>query len=356
MSDTEKKPVIGISVGDINGIGPEIILKTFTDPRLYKYCTPIVFTCRSLVNYYLKMFDIKSIAYNVIKRPEQANPKKLNLLCDWGQEENVMIETGQSTQVSGNYAFKSLNSGVNCLREGKIDALVTAPINKANIQSKDFTFPGHSEYLQTAAGADRHLMIMVSDEIKIAVQTGHIPINNVADKLSVDSIYESLSLFSKSLLEDFMIRQPKIAVLGLNPHAGDDGLLGQEDDDIIKPAIEKAKENGVMALGPFPADGFFGSYMQKDFDGILAMYHDQGLIPFKILAFENGVNFTAGLPFIRTSPAHGTGYSIAGKGIADISSFRSAIYTAIKVLSNRQTNADISKDPLKTKLVREKEE
>ncbi|MBT7038859.1 MAG: 4-hydroxythreonine-4-phosphate dehydrogenase PdxA [Bacteroidetes bacterium] len=355
-SKRNSKPVIGISVGDINGIGTEIILRVFSDPRIYEYCTPLVFGCKNLVNYYLKVLNIRDLNYEIVRDPKQLNSRKLNILCDWNVDSEIKIEIGKPTESSGLYAYNTLNSAMQALKQKLIHALVTAPINKSNIQSDVFKYPGHSEYLMKESGASSYLMLMVSEIMKMGVVTDHIPLREVSSRLSRELIVEKLRLYNETLVKDFAINKPKIAVLGLNPHAGDADLLGTEESEIIIPAINEAKEKGILAMGPYSADGFFGSQMYYKFDGVLAMYHDQGLAPFKSLVFDKGVNYTAGLPIIRTSPVHGTGFNIAGQGIADENSFREALFVAIQVMKNREQHKEITRDPLGTKLVREKED
>jgi 4-hydroxythreonine-4-phosphate dehydrogenase len=350
------KPIIGISIGDFNGIGPEIILKTFSNPRMYDYCTPVLFACKNVVNYYLKMLKIRDVSYELLASMKQLNHRKLNIYCPWDEESGVKVEIGNPTPESGKYAYNSLSEAMKLLKQDEIEALVTAPINKSNIQSDQFTYPGHSEYLMKESGASSYLMLMVSDVLKMGVATDHIPLSRVSAILNKDLILDKLETYNKTLVEDFAIGKPKIAVLGLNPHAGDDGLLGEEEQQVIVPAIEAAKEKGLLVFGPYAADGFFGSQMHQKFDGVLAMYHDQGLAPFKALIFDKGVNYTAGLPIVRTSPVHGTGFNIAGKGIADENSFREAVFQALRIIKNRTQHMEITKDPLGTKLILEKEE
>lgn len=325
---------IGITIGDVNGIGLEVILKTLEHNSLYNYCTVIVYGQTKIASYHRKALGINDFMFNVITSPLQANAAKPNMINCW--EEDVKIELGTSTETGGKYALLSLERAMEDLLKGDIDALVTAPINKDNIQSETFKFPGHTEYLQERSGSTDSLMFMIADDLRIGVVTGHIPVKKIANDITVEKIVRKLTLMNESLKRDFWIEKPKIAVLGLNPHAGDNGLLGTEEIDIITPAIESAFEKGMICFGPYPADGFFGNGTYKQFDAVLAMYHDQGLVPFKTLAFGGGVNFTAGLKIIRTSPDHGTGYSIAGKGVADAGSFQEAIYAAIHITKNRR--------------------
>lgn len=349
-----QKARIGISVGDINGIGIEVIIKTLMDPRIYEFCTPIVYGSVKTTSYHKKLLGIQEFNFQVIRNAGEANLRKPNLINCW--EEEVKIELGNDTALGGKYALKSLEAAMEDLLGGKLDALVTAPINKSNIQSEGFAFPGHTEYLQKKAGSPDSLMFMLSEDLKIGVVTGHIPISQVAAAITKEGILSKLRLINRSLKNDFWIEKPRIAVLGLNPHAGDHGLLGSEEEQIIKPAIARAFEEGIMAFGPFPADGFFGQAAYMKFDAVLAMYHDQGLIPFKHLSFGKGVNFTAGLPFIRTSPDHGVAYDIAGKSQANESSFREAIYAAGDLFRRRAEQKELQSHPLKiTKLARDRD-
>ncbi len=352
----QNKVVVGISVGDINGVGPEVILKTFRDSRMYNYCTPVIFASKNLISYYIKMYNLKEINYHIVRNPSRLNPKALNLYCPWQKEVDHTINVGQSTVTGGVYAYKSLESAVHALKDGMVDVIVTAPINKNNIQSTQFKYPGHTEFLKDVFKVNKTLMIMVSDQMKVAMVTGHIPVKEIPQHINQDEILTSLEILAQTLEYDFVIQKPKIAVLALNPHASDSGLLGDEEANHIIPAIKAAKEKGILAFGPYPADGFFGNTTYTQYDAILAMYHDQGLIPFKLMGFESGVNYTAGLPIVRTSPVHGTGYNIAGKNLADESSFRNAIFTALKIYSNRKMQEEIRKNPLKIHVDREMED
>jgi 4-hydroxythreonine-4-phosphate dehydrogenase len=353
MTTSTHKPIVGITIGDINGIGPEVVLKTLQDTRILSYFTPVVFACKTLMNYYIRLFDIRDIHYHMTRNLTQLNTKQVNLFWNW--EGEPVINVGVSTAESGKYALNSLNAGIKALKDKHIDFLVTAPINKKNIQSEEFKTTGHSQYLEEQFGLKNHLMLMVNEDLRVALQTEHIPIKQVSSEITSERIVSKLELFKKSLEVDFCIRNPKIAVLALNPHAGDDGLIGDEEIKVIKPAIDAAKNKGMLVLGPFPADGFFADQLHLKYDGILAMYHDQGLIPFKSFAFGKGINFTAGLPIIRTSPAHGTAYGIAGKNEADETSFREAIFMALKIRNNRILFETATSDPLKPKIEREKE-
>jgi 4-hydroxythreonine-4-phosphate dehydrogenase len=341
MSD--EKIRIGISQGDVNGIGLEVILKTLMEPGISEICTPVLFSSQKTVAYYRKVLGLEEFNFNPIRGFDQMNNKKPNVFICY--EEEVNIEMGKASDIGGKYALISLEKATEALLNNNIDALVTAPINKHNIQSPDFNFVGHTEYLGTKLGGEP-LMILCTDELRVALVTGHVAVKEIASKITSEKVLAKINQLNKSLLEDFGIRKPKIAVLGLNPHAGDNGVIGTEDKDIIIPAIKKATEENKMVYGPYAADGFFGSGTYKQFDGVLAMYHDQGLVPFKTLAFNNGVNFTAGLNYVRTSPDHGTGYEIAGKNIAKEDSFKKAIYAAIDICKNRKLYAKINENPL----------
>ena len=341
-----EKIKIGISVGDINGIGMEVIIKTFMDNRMMDICTPVVYGSAHLASAHRKILGINDFSFHKIKTVKEINHKKANLLECWNDE--IELSIGQSTEEGGRFALLSLERASKDLLDGNIDALVTAPINKENIQSDEFDFPGHTEYL-TEKFEGESLMLMVSNNIKVGVATNHIPLSKVANTLSADNIFSKLKILNKSLIHDFCITSPRIAVLGLNPHAGDSGLIGKEEENIIIPAINNAKSVGVNAFGPYPADGFFGSANYKKFDAVLAMYHDQGLIPFKSLSFGDGTNFTAGLNVIRTSPDHGVAYDIAGQNKGEENSFRQAIYNACDIHKNRKLSEEINENPLKAK-------
>lgn len=336
---------IGITHGDINGIGYEVIMKTLMDSRILEMCTPIIYGSPKVAAYHRKALNINELSFNHIRSAKEAFRKKANIInCI---DENVRVELGKSTAEAGMSSFNALDRATSDLKMGFIDALITAPINKDNIQNDDFKFPGHTEFLAETFDTKDYAMLMVSETMKIGVVTTHIPLSEVAQSITKEAILSKIRIISKSLQQDFAITKPRIAVFGLNPHAGDNGLLGLEDKEIILPAIQQAKKEGIIALGPYPADGFFGSEDYRKFDAILAMYHDQGLIPFKLASFERGVNYTAGLPAIRTSPAHGTAYSLAGEDKASPESFRQALYLAIDIFKNREIYAEISKNPLK---------
>lgn len=336
---------IGITQGDINGISYEVIMKTLMDPRVYETCTPIVYGSPKVVAYHRKALNMANFNLNQVRNADEANLKKANLVNVL--DDNVRVELGKSTPQAGEASLLSLQAAVKDLKEDKIDALVTGPINKHNIQSEKFHFPGHTEYLKEEFDAREVLMIMVSEAVKVAVVTGHVPLSEVPGLITVNNIITKLRILNKSLQVDFAIRRPRIAVLSLNPHAGDEGLIGKEEIDTIIPAIEQAKKEGIVASGPYPADGFFGSDSYRKFDAVLAMYHDQGLTPFKALVFDQGVNYTAGLPIVRTSPAHGTAYELVGKDQASEASFRAALYLAIDVLKNRREYKILTSNPLK---------
>lgn len=339
----DNKIIVGISQGDINGIGLEVILKTFLEPAIAEICVPVLFSSQKTVSYYRKVLGLEEFSFNPIREFSQINSKKVNVFVCY--EEEVNIEMGKSTPVGGKYAFLSLEKATKALKERSIDVLVTAPINKHNIQSDSFKFVGHTEYLGEMIGGEPLMLLCSESGLRVALVTGHVAINEVATKITKEAVVKKITQLHESLVKDFGVRKPKIAVLGLNPHAGDDGLIGKEDKEIIKPAIDSVKLNG-MIYGPYSADGFFGNDTYKKFDGILAMYHDQGLIPFKTLAFEDGVNFTAGLAEVRTSPDHGTAYDIAGKNIANELSFKKSIYMAVDIYRNRKMYAEISENPL----------
>jgi 4-hydroxythreonine-4-phosphate dehydrogenase len=342
----ERKPIIaGISQGDINGIGYEVIIKSLMESLINELCIPVVYGSPKVAAYHRKALNINNFSFNNIRSVEEAHSKKANLInC---LDDNVRVELGKSTPHGGEAALKSLDKVIEDLKAGKVDVLVTAPIDKHNIQSENFSFPGHTEYLKSKFGAEEVLMFMIGESLKVGIVTGHVPLSKVPAMITRDSVFKKIKLMNQSLKYDFAIRKPRIAVLGLNPHAGDNSLLGKEEAESITPSIEKAQQEGILAFGPFPADGFFGAGSFKNFDSILAMYHDQGLTPFKALSFDTGVNFTAGLPFVRTSPVHGTAFSIAGLGEASENSFRQALYLACDIFRNRQMYNEIANNPLR---------
>lgn len=337
--------IVGISIGDLNGIGSEVILKTFEDTRMLELCTPVIFANVKIVSFLKKELKL-DVAIHGIDKLEQLVVGKINVLNVW--REGVNLELGKNDDVVGSYAIKSFVAATKALKEGLVDVLVTAPINKYNIQSEEFKFPGHTDYLDKELEGDA-LMLMVHDDLRVGLLTDHVPVNEVAKHLNEKLISSKIKTIIQTLKQDFEIEKPKVAVLGLNPHSGDNGVIGQEEEKIIKPALKKLFEAGNMVFGPFPADGFFGSAQYEKYDAVIATYHDQGLIPFKTLSFGNGVNYTAGLNKIRTSPDHGTAYEIAGKGVANHESFKEAVYLAIDIFNKRNDYQELIKNPLKTK-------
>ncbi|WP_291109036.1 4-hydroxythreonine-4-phosphate dehydrogenase PdxA [Flavobacterium sp. UBA6195] len=337
--------IVGISIGDLNGIGSEVILKTFEDNRMLELCTPVIFANAKIVSFLRKELNI-DIAIHGIDKLDQLVVGKLNVLNVW--REGVNLELGKNDDVVGSYAIKSFVAATKALKEGFVDVLVTAPINKYNVQSEEFKFPGHTDYLDKELEGDA-LMLMVYDDLRVGLLTDHVPVNEVAKHLNEKLISSKIKTIIQTLKQDFEIEKPKVAVLGLNPHSGDNGVIGQEEEKIIKPALKKLFEAGNMVFGPFSADGFFGSAQYEKYDAVIATYHDQGLIPFKTLSFGNGVNYTAGLNKIRTSPDHGTAYEIAGKGVANHESFKEAVYLAIDIFKKRNDYQELIKNPLKTK-------
>jgi 4-hydroxythreonine-4-phosphate dehydrogenase len=337
--------IVGISIGDLNGIGSEVVLKTFEDSRMLEFCTPVIFANVKTISAIKKTFE-SNAAIHGIDTLDQIVIGKINVFNVW--KEHLELNYGTNDEALGKYAIKSFVAATKALKEGKVDVLVTAPINKYNIQSDDFKFPGHTDYLNQELAGDA-LMFMVQDNLRVGLLTDHIPVNDVASHLTEKLITKKIETINQSLTQDFSINKPKIAVLGLNPHAGDGGVIGKEDDTLLKPVIKKLFEKGTLVFGPYPADGFFGNSQYEKFDAVIAAYHDQGLIPFKTLSFGNGVNYTAGLDKIRTSPDHGTAYDIAGKGIANHNSFKEAVFLAIDIYNSRNEYGEISNNPLKTK-------
>lgn len=335
---------VGISHGDINGISYEIIIKTLQDQRLLELYTIIVYGSSKVASYHRKTLNINDFNFNLVKKAELAHPHRPNIINI--HEEEVKIDLGKSTTIAGEQSLLSLEMAIDDLQKNQIDVLVTAPINKKNIQSPAFQFPGHTEYLARKFDTPDYLMLMVNNTVRIGVITGHIPLNKVTESLTEELVRKKINILNRSLVRDFGIIKPRIAILALNPHAGDEGLIGNEDNTIIRPAIEKAYSQDILVFGPFPSDGFFGSGNFKYFDGILAIYHDQGMLPFKLLSFENGVNFTAGLPVVRTSPAHGTAYDIAGKNEANPEAFRDAVFLACDIFNNRIAYDALTVNPL----------
>ena len=339
----QDKIIVGISIGDLNGIGGEIILKTFQDPRMLEFCTPVIFASVKVMSFLKKHFNIE-VNLHGIDSIDKIIPKKINVLNLW--KEAVVIDFGTQDTNIGAYAVQSLEAAVSALKEDKINALVTAPINKANIQSERFNFPGHTDYLQQELQGDS-LMLMISDSLRIGLLTDHVAVKDVSANITREVIEKKINTIHKTLIQDFGIAKPKIAVLGINPHTGDNGVIGNEDDTIMRPTLDNLRNNGKTVFGPYAADSFFGTANYKNFDVIIASYHDQGLVPFKTLAFGSGVNYTAGLNKIRTSPDHGTAYDIAGKNKADFTSFRAAVFSAITIFKTRKEYLISTENPLK---------
>lgn len=339
----ENKIKVGISIGDINGIGLEVVLKTFTDKRMLDFCTPVIFGSTKVVSYYKKILNSEMQLHGILDVNKIADGK-INVVNLWN--EDVEITPGKSNEIGGKYAYVSLKEAVKSLKSGTIDVLVTAPINKENIQSEEFKFAGHTEFLENEIEG-KSLMILMTDDLRVGLITGHIPISEVSISITPELIKEKVAILYETLQKDFGISKPKIALLGLNPHSGDNGLIGKEDEEIIRPTVKELFNEKKLVYGPYAADGFFGSNVYKQFDGILAMYHDQGLAPFKALSFGKGVNFTAGLKLIRTSPDHGTAYEIAGKGVADESSFKEALFKSIELFKKRSDYLQLNQNKLK---------
>ena len=341
--ENEENIIVGISIGDLNGIGGEIVLKTFEDDRALEFCTPVIFASSKVMGFFKTHFN-STIHFNNINNFNQVKHGKVNVFNCWKEPVNIIF--GQEDVKIGRYAIKSLSAATKALKDKNIDVLVTAPINKHNIQSETFNFPGHTDYLAQELKGES-LMFMVADALRIGLLTDHVPVKDVASRITPELIEKKIYTIYDSLKKDFRINIPKIAVLGINPHTGDNGVIGNEDDTIMRPTLKKIKDSGKLVFGPYAADSFFGSDNYKNFDAIVAAYHDQGLIPFKTLSFGQGVNFTGGLSRIRTSPDHGTAYEIAGKGIADAGSFKEAVFTAINVYRNRFDYEALSSNPLK---------
>ena len=342
----EHKPLIGITNGDVNGIGLEIILKTLSDNRIMELCTPVIYSSAKVVSFHRKAINLGSLNYSQSTSVENLQPNTINIINCW--EEEVNVQLGIDNAVGGKYAFKSLNACTFDWVEGKIQGMVTAPINKHNMPTEEFPFKGHTEYLASKCDGNP-LMIMCSDELKVGLVSGHVPVNEIAGKVKKEIILKKLQLLKESLAKDFGIDKPKIAVLGLNPHNGDNGLIGGEENTEVIPAINEAKTKNILTFGPFSADGFFGTRQFAKYDAVLAMYHDQGLVPFKTISFESGVNYTAGLPFIRTSPDHGPAYDLAGRNMASEESFRSALFMCIDIYRQRKGYTEMHANPIKHK-------
>lgn len=335
---------VGITLGDINGIGPEVVIKALRDNRILTDFTPVIYGSSKVISFYKKLLNTQEFNYNSCKSADEVQTKKLNVINVWNEE--VDIKPGVSSEIGGGYAFKALEAATQDIASGKIDVLVTAPISKEAIQKAGFKFPGHTEYLADLSGVANALMILVSPTLRVALVTTHVPLKEISSNLTKELILNKVKQFESSLKKDFNITRPKIAVFGLNPHAGENGKIGTEEQEVIIPAISAAKGEGILAYGPFSADGFFGSEARNQYDGILAMYHDQGLAAFKALAFDDGVNFTADLPIVRTSPDHGTAFDIAGQNVASEQSMRSAMYMAIDIYKNRKFLKQINANPL----------
>tara|TARA_R110002072_G_scaffold235697_2_gene393333 strand:- start:17828 stop:18889 length:1062 start_codon:yes stop_codon:yes gene_type:complete len=335
--------IVGISIGDLNGIGPEIVLKTFEDPRMLEFCTPLIFASVKSLSFIKKALEISTPIHG-IDHINQLIPGKVNVLNVW--KENIDIDFGVENNTMGEYAIKSLQAAVKALKSNIVDVLVTAPINKHNIQSEKFKFPGHTDYLAQELEGES-LMFMVTDKLKVGLLTDHVPVKDISKHITKQLIEKKIDTIYKALKQDFGITVPKIAVLGINPHTGDNGVIGDEDDKVLRPTLEKINHSGKIVYGPYAADSFFGSGNYKNFDAVVAAYHDQGLIPFKTLSFGHGVNYTAGLSKVRTSPDHGTAYDIAGKNTADFTSFKEAVFKAIQIYKNRNQYKEIAKNPLK---------
>jgi 4-hydroxythreonine-4-phosphate dehydrogenase len=344
-NESNRRPVVGITHGDFNGINYEIIIKTLIEPKLLEIFTPIVYGSSKIASYYRKALNLNDINLNLIRKAEGAIPRRAHIMNVTEQE--VKIEMGESSQIAGQLALTALNIAVDDLKNQHIDVLVTAPINKKNIQSEKFNFKGHTEYLANKFNTSNYLMMMVAQDFRLGFATGHVALKDVSSHLTVDLLVRKLIVMNNSLMRDFGIVKPRIALLGLNPHAGDEGVIGNEETEIIIPAIKKAQQENILCFGPYPSDGFFGTLNYRQFDGVMAMYHDQGMIAFKIIAFDQGVNFTAGLPIVRTSPAHGTAYNIAGKNTASPESFRNAMFLACDIYHNRNHFDAMNANPLK---------
>ena len=344
MQTKSEKPVIGVTIGDLNGVGPELIIKTFSDNRIIELCTPVIFSSNKVINYYRRAVEDQHLNFHSTKDLNNLNLKQINVFNCWDEE--VPIQPGVLTDQSGKYAIRSLMVAAQCLKDGQLDALVTAPIHKANTQVADFPFTGHTPFLKDKFGSKDVLMLLFHNNLRVALATEHIPVSKVASFITKEVLTSKLNMLKDSLLKDFGILKPKIAVLGLNPHAGDNGTIGDEDKNIIAPLIESMQQQGSLVYGPFAADSFFARSSYTEFDAVLAMYHDQGLVAFKTLAQGQGVNYTAGLPIVRTSPDHGTAFDIAGKNVADESSFREAVFQAIDILRQRDEYAANTANPL----------
>jgi 4-hydroxythreonine-4-phosphate dehydrogenase len=354
-TQTMDKPIIGITTGDLNGVGMELIIKTFSDNRMLDFCTPVVFASNKVVNYYRRIITEHNMVFTSTKDLTKLNPKQVNIFNCWDEE--VPVQPGVLTDTGGKYAIRSLMVAAQCLKDGQLHGLVTAPLHKSNTQLPDFPYTGHTPFLKEKFGAKDVLMLLYNDQLKVALATEHIPVAKVAGAIAKELILSKLQILRETLVRDFGIDKPKIAVLGLNPHAGDDGHIGTEEGTILKPVIEQQQQQGHLVYGPYSADGFFARHGYQAFHAVLAMYHDQGLIPFKTLAGGTGVNYTAGLSVVRTSPDHGTAFDIAGKNLADPTSFREAVFQAVALLRQRAEYAAATANPLRRgKMEKEREE
>jgi 4-hydroxythreonine-4-phosphate dehydrogenase len=350
----ENRIKVGITLGDYNGIGAEVIIKTLEDDRIFRFCDIVIYGHKSIISHYTRLLKIQNFQVNEIKDLEKLNSKIPNVLNCW--EGEVVVKPGESTIEAGEKSILALNRAVNDLIEKQIDVLVTGPVNKSNIAQTQTDFKGQTEYIALKSGSENSLMLLADDALKVGLVSNHVPLKDVVGKIDMMQIINKLEILNKTLKQDFLIDKPKIAVLGLNPHSGDNGLLGKEEKEIIAPAVQKARDKGILAMGPYPADGFFGMHQYLKFDAVLAMYHDQGLIPFKALAFGSGVNFTAGIDVIRTSPDHGTGYDIAGQDKATADSLRAAIFMGIDIFKNRENYKEMTANPIERVHLRDERE
>lgn len=354
MQQSTHKPVIGITTGDLNGIGCEVIIKTFSDNRMLDLCTPVIFASNKVINYYRKIVTENTFNFSSTKDLTKLNPKQINIFNCW--EDEVPVQPGVLTDAGGKYAVRSLNVATQCLKDGQLDGIVTAPIHKSNTNIADFPYTGHTPFFKDKFGAKDVVMILYSHGLRVALATEHIPVSKVASSITKDLIQSKLNILRESLVKDFGIDKPRIAVLGLNPHAGDEGQIGNEEQTIIRPVVEQFRQNNHLVFGPYSADSFFARAQYTQFDAVLAMYHDQGLVAFKTLAQGEGVNFTAGLPVIRTSPDHGTAFDIAGKNIAEPESFREAVFQCIELFNQRNGYAANTANPMRRgKIAKERE-
>lgn len=340
----QKRLRVGITIGDYNGIGPEVIIKTLEDERIFRFCSVVIYGQKNIISYYAKNLKVQNFNVQEVDDTEKLNPKIPNIINCWSEQ--VRIQMGVAEAEAGARAMICLNRAIKDLTTGNIDLLITGPVNKSTIGEHHPDFTGQTEYIAKEAGSDTSMMLLVDEGLRVGLVTNHVSLKEVTGKIDSNLIVQKLEILNQTLKQDFLISKPRIAVLGLNPHAGDNSLLGKEEKDIIAPAVNRAKEKGIMALGPFPADGFFGAHQYRKFDAVLAMYHDQGLVPFKTLSFGSGVNFTAGISVVRTSPDHGTGYDIAGQNLASPDSLRNAIFTGIDIVTNREAYKEMTANPV----------